>query len=457
MGLLLGFLTILLVGWLIIKHYNAKGVLFCAGILLLIIAAVMGHSPLKESTGTSVTDIMEYIYSLMEKRGGGLGLLIMILIGFSYYMSEVGANDVVVRVLCKPLRHIKSPYLLLVGGYLIAYQMSFAISSATALGVFLMATLFPIMTRLGISAPSAAAVCATTSAVNLNPTAADVILAAEKAGTNIVDFSFFTILPMSIVALLAIAITHFFWQRFCDRQEGLHPEQLNYQPNDNVDPSTLLKTDAPTFYIILPFLPIAGLLLFNGETLPKLSLGAVVVLTIIITAVIEFIRKRSARAVYEGIEVCYNGMAEAFSGVVMLLVAAGVFAEGLNQIGFIRDLIDTAQQFGSAALIMMLTLVVITMLVTIASGSGNAAFYAFVEIAPKLATHLGINPAYLIAPMVQVSNTARGMSPVSGVIVAVSGAGNLSPLLLVKRTSVPLLVGAIVIVLYTIFAIPTVG
>ncbi|MBE2898811.1 anaerobic C4-dicarboxylate transporter DcuC [Pasteurellaceae bacterium 20609_3] len=456
MGLLLGFLAIFLVGFFIIKHYNAKGVLFVAGIALLIVGAFMGNSPLKESTGTSVTDIVEYIYSLMEKRGGGLGLLIMILIGFSYYMSEVGANDVVVRVLCKPLRHIKSPYLLLVGGYLIAYQMGFAIGSATALGVFLMATFFPIMTRLGISAPSAAAVCATTSAVNLNPTAADLILAAEKAETNIIDFSFFTILPMSIVALLAIAATHFFWQRFCDRQEGLHPEQTRYQPSDDVDADSLLKTNAPTFYIILPFLPIAGLLLFNGETLPKLSLGAVVVLTIIITAVIEFIRKRSAQAVYEGIEVCYKGMAEAFSGVVMLLVAAGVFAEGLNQIGFIRDLIDTTQQFGSAALIMMLTLVIITMLVTIASGSGNAAFYAFVEIAPKLAAHLGINPAYLIAPMVQVSNTARGMSPVSGVIVAVSGAGNISPLLLVKRTSVPLLVGAIVIVVYTIFAIPAV-
>ena len=67
---------------------------------------------------------------------------------------------------------------------------------------------------------------------------------------------------------------------------------------------------------------------------------------------------------------------------------------------------------------------------------------------------MGINPAYLIAPMMQVSNIGRVVSPISGVIVAVSGAGKISPLLLVKRNAVPALVGVIVVVAYTMLFVP---
>ena len=160
-----------------------------------------------------------------------------------------------------------------------------------------------------------------------------------------------------------------------------------------------------------------------------------------------------ARKVYDGLEICYRGMAEGFSSVVVLLVAAGIFAHGLETIGFVKALLG-AIQGDSAATIIMLALVIITLVVAIAAGSGNAAFFAFVELAPKLAAQMGINPAYLIAPMMQVSNIGRVVSPISGVIVAVSGAGKISPLLLVKRNAVPALVGVIVVVAYTMLLVP---
>ena len=230
------------------------------------------------------------------------------------------------------------------------------------------------------------------------------------------------------------------------------------------------ESNAPLFYFILPFLPIillfiftqdgAGVLekinvrLFDPEKFPEISLGGLMVFTIIITAICEFFRHLKAKPVYDGLEVCYRGMGEAFSGVVVLLIAAGVFAHGLSSIGFVSALIDSVQKVGSAANLVMIALVVITLLVAIAAGSGNAAFFAFVEIAPRLAEQMGVNPAYLIAPMMQVSNSGRIMSPVSGVNVAVSAAAKVSPMLLVKRTSVPALVGVLVIVAYTVLFIP---
>ena len=44
MGLIIGFITILLVGFLIIRGYNAKGVLFVGGVGLLLIAVALGKA-----------------------------------------------------------------------------------------------------------------------------------------------------------------------------------------------------------------------------------------------------------------------------------------------------------------------------------------------------------------------------------------------------------------------------
>ncbi|WP_082987569.1 C4-dicarboxylate transporter DcuC [Gallibacterium genomosp. 3] len=306
------------------------------------------------------------------------------------------------------------------------------------------------MSAIGVRSDLFTKSCATTAVVNLSPTSVDVILAAEQAGDTLKHFAFQVILPMSLLAMLVIGIVHFFWQRYCDIKEGL----IQTGGLNEVDPTHLLNNNAPVYYAILPFLPIIGLFIFDGKVLPEVSLGGLLILTLIISALIELARTRNVSDVFAGLEKCYNGMAEAFSSVVMLIIAAGVFAEGLSRIGFTEDLINVAQNLGTAATLMMLALVLITLLVAIASGSGNAAFFAFVELAPRLAGQLGINPAYLIAPMMQVSNTGRALSPVSGVVVAVSGSANISPMLLVKRTCVPLLAGVAVIIGYTLVFIP---
>ncbi len=194
--------------------------------------------------------------------------------------------------------------------------------------------------------------------------------------------------------------------------------------------------------------------MFDGKWAPELHIVTIIVGCIILAAVIEFLRSFSAKHVYGGLEVCYRGMADAFATVVMLLVAAGVFAQGLSTIGFIKGLIDLAQSFGSGAIVMMIALVVITMLAAMTTGSGNAPFYAFVELIPHLAKQMGVNPAYLVIPMLQASNLGRTLSPVSGVVVAVSGMAKISPFEVVKRTSIPVLVGLVVVVIATEILVP---
>ena len=152
--LLIGAAVIVGVARYIIKGYSATGVLFVGGLLLLIASALMGHKILPSSassTGYSATDIVEYIKILLMSRGGDLGMMIMMLCGFAAYMTHIGANDMVVKLASKPLRYINSPYLLMIAAYFVACLMSLAVSSATGLGVLLMATLFPVMVNVGIS------------------------------------------------------------------------------------------------------------------------------------------------------------------------------------------------------------------------------------------------------------------------------------------------------------------
>ncbi|MBR0573918.1 MULTISPECIES: anaerobic C4-dicarboxylate transporter DcuC [Pasteurellaceae] len=439
MDLIIGLIAIVAVSYYIVKGYSATGVLMTVGILLLLASVIMGKEimPAGKSTGTLYLDVIEYVKYLLMHRGGGLGMLIMVLCGFAAYMTHLGANDIVVKIASRPLKYINSPYLLMVVAYFLACLMSFAVTSATGLGVLLMATLFPIMVNVGISRGAAASICASPAAIILSPTSGDVVLAAEVSKMPLIEFAFSFTLPISIIAILCIAATHFFWQRYLDRKEGFVPEQLEVSE---------IETKVPTFYAILPFTPIIGVLIFNGNIAPKLHIVTIIILCLVIVAILDFIRTFNAKVVYENLEVMYKGMADAFSGVVMLLVAAGVFAQGLSTVGFIKTLITSVQSMGSGGFLMMITLALITALAAIATGSGNAPFYAFVELIPRLAVQMGINPAYLTIPMLQASNIGRSLSPVSGVVVAVSGMAKLSPFEVVKRISVPMIVGLIVVI-----------
>ncbi|ELF7468505.1 anaerobic C4-dicarboxylate transporter DcuC [Escherichia coli] len=436
--LLIGVVVIVGVARYIIKGYSATGVLFVGGLLLLIISAIMGHKVLpssQASTGYSATDIVEYVKILLMSRGGDLGMMIMMLCGFAAYMTHIGANDMVVKLASKPLQYINSPYLLMIAAYFVACLMSLAVSSATGLGVLLMATLFPVMVNVGISRGAAAAICASPAAIILAPTSGDVVLAAQASEMSLIDFAFKTTLPISIAAIIGMAIAHFFWQRYLDKKEHISHEMLDVSE---------ITTTAPAFYAILPFTPIIGVLIFDGKWGPQLH----------IITILEFLRSFNTQKVFSGLEVAYRGMADAFANVVMLLVAAGVFAQGLSTIGFIQSLISIATSFGSASIILMLVLVILTMLAAVTTGSGNAPFYAFVEMIPKLAHSSGINPAYLTIPMLQASNLGRTLSPVSGVVVAVAGMAKISPFEVVKRTSVPVLVGLVIVIVATELMVP---
>ncbi len=197
--------------------------------------------------------------------------------------------------------------------------MSLAVSSATGLGVLLMATLFPVMVNVGISRGAAAAICASPAAIILAPTSGDVVLAAQASEMSLIDFAFKTTLPISIAAIIGMAIAHFFWQRYLDKKEHISHEMLDVSE---------ITTTAPAFYAILPFTPIIGVLIFdgNGVAITHHHYSGDLYADCLQSGVPP---QLSSQKVFSGLEVAYRGMADAFANVVMLLVAAGYSLRGL--------------------------------------------------------------------------------------------------------------------------------
>lgn len=462
LSIVIGLLVMALAGYYIFKGYSATGILMVAGLALLSIALMMGRNILPKkgmtSTGWPPLDVIDYVRFLMSDRVAGLGLMIMVIVGFSAYMSHIGANDAVVRLLIKPLSHVKSPYIVLAVAFILGSAMTLAIGSATGLGVLLMATFYPLMVSLGVSKVAATAVIASCSSVILSPITADVVLAAEKAQAPLVDFAIKQTLPVSIITLLVMAVAHFWWQRRMDLKEraaqAAEGEDVTVGIPDEVP---LTGKKAPLWYAILPFVPILLVFYFNGKKGfgPELELVTLILIAVILTVVIEFIRNKGRGGiVLKDLESSYHGMGEAMAGVVMLVIAAGVFAQGLSSIGFVEVLLKGASGGGGAGTVVMLVLVAITLIVTVTTGSGNAAFYAFVEVAPKLAAELGIRGAYLIIPMLEASNMARVLSPVSGIVVACSGIAKLNPISVVKRAIVPTAIGFVVMIVCSMLIVP---
>ena len=112
--IIISVIVLILAGYAIAKNYEAKIVLFTAGIALMLSAAMLGMPILdiKQSTGNIWLDPLKQIQLGFIKQFGGAGIIIMVLFGFSSYMSRIGANDAAVHLVAKPISKIRSPYIL---------------------------------------------------------------------------------------------------------------------------------------------------------------------------------------------------------------------------------------------------------------------------------------------------------------------------------------------------------
>lgn len=451
LGITIGCLTLVVVGWAILKGKYAQLVLFTSGVFMLLCAVLFDTGtflPKKAlATGSDFFNVVEFLRYMFANRLSELGLLIMTMVGFASYMTHIGANDAFVNLAIKPLSKIKSPYAVLCIGFLLGKAVSMVITSAVGLGVLCLALMGPALAAVGINKKAIGAIFVTSGAVSLVLLGGSTAAASKACSLPILDYVFFYKIPAGIPTVIAMCAAHYFWQRHLDRKEGwICKEHLgeNLLLDEEVKrPST----SAPRIYAILPFLPMILVVVFSPYVISsiKLNITTLMFFCLIIGMVIETIRwKGDFDQIATGLKVFLQAMGRSLSGVVSLVIAAGVFAQGFKALGMLDAIVSLANTAGVGAVGMSVLFVLITTVVAIIAGSNGASFYPIVEMVPKIAKDMGVNPVQLVLPMHQASTIARPLSPVAGVVVAISAMLKMSPMELIKRSSVPCITALIV-------------
>ncbi|EGR9007384.1 anaerobic C4-dicarboxylate transporter DcuC [Vibrio vulnificus] len=439
MSLIIALFGLVFAGRLILKNYNPQAVLFFTGIVLMAISIFTNNASfVAKSTGWMGFDIFEYISQVFSKQSGGLGLNIMLIGGFALFMSAIGASQVMVKVAAKPLMKLNSPYLMLALAFILGQALSLFISSATGLALLLMATLYPVLIRLGCSKAGVAAVLASTCAIEFGPASGNSILAAQTAGMDITAFFVGEQLPIVTVLIIAVALIHALTQRYFDKLDA--KSNAEQDSLANVDDA---QSDAPMFYLLLPMLPLFFMLTFSklGIESIKVSLANAILLSIFIGLVCEFVRVKQAKPVFDKLQGIFNDMGKVFAAVVTLIVAGQTFSMGLKSIGAIDAMLEMASGAGLSAAIIILFMAILTFTISALMGSGNAAFFSFAPMVPQIAQKIGANAADMILPIQLSAGMGRTISPIAGVIIAVAGISGLSPFDIVRRTFIPMFIG----------------
>ena len=445
-SMLLALVVTIWVAWLILKGYKPQTVLFIGGLLLMAAALVLVSGmdfvsskslTAAQSTKSKWFDLFAYIRQLFSSRAAGLGLIIMSIAGFARYMDAIGASKALVHICVRPLAVLRSPYLVLALGQVLGQFLAIFIPSASGLGLLLMVTMFPILVRLGVSPLAATAMIGTTQCLDLGPASGNSVLASQQASMDIIPYFVSHQIPVALCVTATVAALHFLVQRAFDRKAG---HVATYTVDS--EPATGAKKEdlPPSYYALLPIIPL--ILVFGFSSIFKMpykvDIITAVLICVTISMVCEFIRLRDAKKVFASIQIVFDGMGVQFATVITLIVAGEVFANGLKMSGAIDGLINGAKALGLHGAVFTVVMVAIIAVASIVMGSGNAPFFAFASLVPEVAKSVGVSAVSMILPMQFACSLARSVSPITAVIVAVSGVAGVSPVDVVKRTALPM-------------------
>ncbi|CAK7009972.1 MAG: Putative cryptic C4-dicarboxylate transporter DcuD [Desulfovibrio sp.] len=438
-GVVVAIVVLVITGYLILSKAKAQTVLLCSGILLMIMGTILGTGsilPADKATGSMFLDIFEKIRAILASRAGGLGLSIMAVGGYARYMDKIGASRAMVQVLSQPLKKLGSPYLILSCTYILGQFMAQFITSASGLGMLLMVTLYPTLVNTGVSRLSAVAVIGTTMTIEWGILETNSIFAAEVAGMKMPEYFFEYQLVVGCTVIAAVAVTHFFVQRWFDKR--MESDEVTFVEQEKLDLP-------PLYYAILPTLPLLLLIGYLAATGKNIHLVTVMMISVAFTMILRFLTTNfQLKETFGEIQSFFDGMGTQFANVVTLIVAGETFAHGLKTTGAVDAAIHAAESSGFGGVGVLIIMVVVIAGCAIVMGSGNAPFFSFADLIPNIAKGLDIPAVVMIMPMHFATSLARAMSPITAVIVVTSGIAGVSPFDVVRRTAIPVIVGLIV-------------
>lgn len=450
-GIVFSLVVIVVVARLLLKKYYPHAVLLLAGIFMLLLAYLIGLElpDLKKPTGFVGFDFFAYIKESFANTNAGVGLMIMSIGGFVAYIDKIGASAILVKLALKPLALFKKfPHVAAVMVIPIGQLLFVCIPSAAGLGLLLMASVFPILTGLGVSRISAVSVVSVCTVFGIGPasalTAAAVSLADIAPVPYFVNFQVPIVWPLTILLM----VTYYFVNQYFDKKK-LEAKRTDAVHSDSLETEKF----APKIFALIPILPLVLLVVFSG-IIPffdfgvKLDTTTAMIISFFVAIIFEAIRSRDFKLILQSFKIFWEGMSAIFKTVVTLIIAADVFAQGLISLGFIDNLVSISQSVGFGAVGMGVVMTAIIFLSSMLMGSGNASFFAFGPLVPKIASKFGESAISFILPMNMAASMGRTVSPVAGVLIAIAEIAGVSSMDIVKRNIIPVGLAFVVLLIF---------
>ena len=412
-----GGIIVILAFAAIIKKYETRMVLLAAGFLMCIIGGVTGNAVAAFSKTMVHSSLVPVICTVM---------------GFSYVMKLTACDRHLVESISGVIT--RSKFILIPLATLLTWWINIAIPSAAGCSAAVGSILIPTLMAAGVHpAMAGAAVLAGTWGSAISPGQAHNIFVADLAQTDLMTVIMAQVpaaIAASIVAVVTLTIIAVVRKEGPDETRRLtYHAQLEEEEGGKdfrVNP----------LYALVPLVPLI-LLVLGSKQIAVLPLTDVPTAMIVGTVLALVVTRQNPQEITKKF---FDGMGEAYGGVIGLIVAAAVFTAGMAAMGLTDALIETMKGSESAA---RLAGAFGPFLIAVISGSGDAAALAFNGAITPQAASFGMSIIDLGSLAQMAGSIGRSMSPVAGAALVCAGLAKVSPMELSKRNALPMLLATV--------------
>lgn len=405
----------------IVKKYEARLVLFLAGLIMCIVGGLPGEVITAFSKAMVNNSLVPTICTVM---------------GFSYVMKLTECDRHLVTSISGILEHGKA--VLIPIAFFLTWWISLAIPSASGCAAAVGSILIPTLIAAGVHpAMAGAVVLAGTWGSAISPGNAHNPFVADLAGTDMMTV-IIEETPAAVVASIACVVVMTIIAVMM--KEGANEERrLAYEQAEE-------KLDAgKPFHVnpikaIVPLVPLILLILGSKQVgiLPSVSVPASMLIGVALGFLVTL---TDPQKVWKNF---FDGMGSAYANVIGLIVCASVFTTGMTAVGLTGALTDLMKNSQSMA---QFAGAFGPFFIAVISGSGDAAAFAFNGAITPFADQFGLTISGL-GSLAQIAGAmGRSMSPVAGAAIICAGLAKVSPMEITKRNALPCIVAAFVLML----------
>lgn len=405
---------------LLIKKVETKTALISVGFIMCLISL------------KPIDALSAFTHSMVS---AGLIKSICSSMGFAYVMKVTKCDKHLVKLLTTPLKNVG--FFLIPLAFIVTFFISIAIPSAAGCSAAVGATLIPLLINSGIRpAMAASAVLVGTLGGMLSPGVSHTAVIAEISGKSIQDIVAIhipNVVSSAVIIMFSLIIMALI---FKDYQKDNIVKVVN-NSNDEITKVSFISAFMPLVPLIIL---IIGATPVNEYDFLSWSKSIGVAEAMVLGSIITIVLTRTKPDVI--FKEFFNGMGNSYANIIGIIIAASVFVAGLKALGVI-DLIITwlkneqdFVRFGGT---------IIPFLMASVTGSGDAAAMAFNKAVTIHASELGFDEAKLGAAVAMSAVLGRYLSPILGACIIVSAIAGVSPLEIVKRTTLGCIISVIFI------------